>query len=318
MTESNSSDSEGGGGDGVEVLAPLLAAQPLPPTGRIRSLEEARRALRVPTAPTREVLQAWGVPNQQLVAFQIGGDASADLVAEFAALLVLRRDGGHLQTNPAGTPLRLAETGNALWIVYGSIVKAVDEALVLGALSLGPAFDLQTGERGNDAALGVTAELLRLLSPTKLLSQTIEYLERPQRLLAPITSSHEEPDSDERDASSEKSDRPTPPVGRARRTAITEELLAEMASRYVTLYRRGQRQPLPQLAREFGITRSQARDRIHRARQQGWLEPGRERRAGGEPGRRLIASGWKPPEFEADMSVSDPGIRTESRPPRGR
>jgi hypothetical protein len=50
-----------------------------------------------------------------------------------------------------------------------------------------------------------------------------------------------------------------------------------------------------QIAREFGITRAQARDRVHRARTQGYLEPGTQGRAGATIGPRLKELGWNPP-----------------------
>ena len=54
--------------------------------------------------------------------------------------------------------------------------------------------------------------------------------------------------------------------------------------------------PLPQLAREFGITREQARDRIHKARTRGYLTKGKQGRAGANPGRRPKSSAgtWAP------------------------
>ena len=166
MPASNSSKSTGAPDDGIaEHLAPLIAAQPGPPTGRITTLEEARRALSIPTSAAPEVLHVWGVPNDHLVAFRVSDQADPDLVAEFAALLVVHRDNGRLRGKPPGVRLRLAEKGNSLWVAYGPIVKAIDKALVIGGLNLGPAFDLQAGKQGNDAALGITAELLRLTQP---------------------------------------------------------------------------------------------------------------------------------------------------------
>src|SRR4051794_37728957 len=103
MTESNSSAGEGVlGGSVAAHLAPPIAAQPGPPTGRVRTLEEARRALRIPTSAAPEVLRVWGVPNDQLVAFRVRDDAEPDLVAEFAALLVLHRENGRLRSKPTG------------------------------------------------------------------------------------------------------------------------------------------------------------------------------------------------------------------------
>ena len=302
MSGSNSSESMGApGGSIAEHLGPLTAAQPSAPTGRVRTLAEARRALSIPTSAAAEVLQIWGVPNDQLVAFPVSDDADPDLVAEFAALLVVHRDHGRLGSKPAGVRLRLAEKGNSLWIAYGPIVKATDEALVLGGLNLGPAFDQQAGKQGNDAALGVTAALLRLISPNTLLSKSVDYLERYRRV-STITA-HQA--AAEQPGSAPATDEQR--VGRGRRAVISDELLAAMAMSYIILCRNGCRQPLPLLAERFGIDRSQARDRIHQARQQGWLTTGAERRAGGEPGPRLIASGWQPPAFDPPEPINTTG-----------
>jgi hypothetical protein len=248
--------------------------------------------LSIPTSARPDVLHVWGVPNDHLVAVRVSDQADPDLVAEFAALLVVHRDNGRLRSKPTGVPLRLAEKGNSLWVAYGPIVKAVDQALVLGALSLGPAFDQQAGDLGNDAALGVTAALLRLISPNKLLSQSVDYLERYRRISTITAHQAAAEHADSAPAADEQH------VGRGRRAVVSDELLAAMAMSYISLCRSGRRQPLPLLAAQFGIDRRQARDRIHQARQTGWLTSGRARRAGGEPGPRLVASGWRPPEFD--------------------
>ena len=61
-----------------------------------------------------------------------------------------------------------------------------------------------------------------------------------------------------------------------------------IASRYVTLVSLGSRRPLPRLAEEFGLTREQARDRIHRARELGHLMPTKPGRVNAEPGPKLL------------------------------
>src|SRR5690242_7414483 len=97
-----------------DVLAPLAAAWPGRPTGRVRSLEEARRALRIPTSADDEVLGIWGVPNDfQLAVYPIKEADAPDRVAEFALLRVLERSEGDLVARDRRTQLRLEEKNNA-------------------------------------------------------------------------------------------------------------------------------------------------------------------------------------------------------------
>jgi hypothetical protein len=274
-----------------ERLAPLWAAAPPPPSGRIRTVTEARSALKVPTSAEPGVLKAWGVPfDFRLIAFPVADDSQPDLVAEFAALLALRREGQRLTRDKADRRLRLSEKSNTLWIVHGPLVQAADKTLVIGALTIGPAFDGQLSRKGDEIALGVTSELLRLLSPTRLLSETVEYLQRSrywsevaQRLGAP--SLPEEQQEVHRRIEE----------GRPRHTRVPEQQIKELAQRYLVLHLLGIRHPLPQLAREYGITRDQVRDRIHKARRLGYLQGGKQGRAGANIGPRLKALGWSPP-----------------------
>ena len=72
----------------------LRAFRARPATGRVRSLDEARSALRIPTSSDPDVLQSWGVPSDfQLIAFLVNDPDSPTLLAEFAVLRVLTRQG---------------------------------------------------------------------------------------------------------------------------------------------------------------------------------------------------------------------------------
>jgi hypothetical protein len=258
-------------------------------SGRVRSLAEARAALRLPETPAG--VKAAGVPAATVCAFPVADPDQPELVAEFAALVVLARQGGRLVERRAGQRLRYAQKSTALWVVYGALVQATDGALVISALAIGPAFAGQLTDRGDDVAVGVTAELLRLLSPTTLLGAAVEYLHRSrywlqvaERLGAPVM-----PERQRR--AFRRLER-----ARLRRSALSEQQIAEIAKRYLALYRSGMRRPLPQLANEFGISREQARDRVRRAREFGYLTAGTPGRAGAEPGPRLHELGWQPPK----------------------
>lgn len=279
----------------MEQLAALHAAAPTRTPGRIQTLAQARSALRIPTSAEPDVLKAWGVPSDfELVAFPVSDEHQPELVAEFALLRVLRREGRKLVAHRAGQQarLRLKEKSNALWVVYGSIVQACDDMLVLESLSIGPAFEGQLSRRGDDVSRGITADFLRILSPARLLSASVEQLQRHGYLL---------------DLAMDQQDGPQPmsenqrqlleriSEGRPRQAHISDEELAEIAKRYIILVVLGCRRPLPQIALEFGITRTQARDRVHKARQRKFLGPAKPGRAIPAVGPRLKKTGWKPP-----------------------
>ena len=123
------------------------------PNGRVRSLEEARRALWIPKNSDPEVLRAWGTPTDfQLAVYPVEEAEAPRRVAEFALLRVVKREGHKLVAGDRGTRLRLAEKSNALWIVYGSIVVATDGSLVIESLAVGPAFEDQLSREGDDIA----------------------------------------------------------------------------------------------------------------------------------------------------------------------
>lgn len=272
-----------------ETLAPLAAASRGAPTGRVRSLSEARRELRIPESAEREVLQLWGTPKDfQLVVYPISEPEQPDLVAEFALLRVVQRKGSELVAGDKRTRLRLREKSNALWVVYGSIAVATDAALVIESIAIGPAFEGQLSRSGDEIAHGVTGQLLRLLSPPQILAACAEQLRRQEYWLDEtarrrgVTS----PVSTKQRELLERVDQ-----GRPRHARVSDDQLAELAARYLTLYQRGNKRPRAQLAQEFGLTTTQVRDRLHQARKRHYLTPGTQGRAGANPGPRLPKRG---------------------------
>jgi biotin operon repressor len=276
------------GGSTEERLAPLWEAAREPTSGRIRSLPEARSALRIPATAEPDVLRAWGQPADfQLVAFAVDDPAQPQLVAEFAVLRVIHRQGRELQAAEPRTRLPARAKSNLLWIVYGSIVQAADHTLVLESLSIGPAFEGQLSRKGDDIAHGVTAQLLRLLSPARLLAQTVEHLQRQRYQLERAEHQGGPPMPAAQRATLQQIE-----AGRPRGARVSAEETASIARLYLTLCQNGNKHPLPLLASKLGITREQARDRVHNARKQGYLKPGNRGRAGAEPGPKL--KGWNP------------------------
>jgi hypothetical protein len=63
----------------------------------------------------------------------------------------------------------------------------------------------------------------------------------------------------------------------------------DVALEYLEIYEGGSRTVLKELAERRGIPRQTVRDWVARARQIGYLAPGKQGRAGGTPGARLIA-----------------------------
>jgi hypothetical protein len=277
---------------GFGRLGPLAAASRGRPSGRVRSLDEARRALRIPNSSEPEELRAWGVPpDLQLAVYPVEETDAPGRVAEFALLRVVKREGHKLVAGDRRTRLRLAEKSNALWIIYGSIAIAIDGSLVLESLAVGPAFEDQLSREGDDVALGITGQLLRLLSPPRILAACAEQLIVQGHLLDAAAAHHHR----------------TPPLsrkqyelldridqGRPKNAAVSDDDLAEFAARYLTHYHRGVPQLRLRLAREFGLTTTQVRDRTNQARRRGYLTPGSQGRAGANPGPRLLERGWQP------------------------
>jgi hypothetical protein len=262
-----------------EALKPLQDSAPRPSTKRVRTLDEARRALRIPTTYSPEVLQAQGIPNDfWTAAYRVTDRHHPERVAEFAIGRVVTRTGGRLHPRTRGTRLNLSEASNALWIVYGALALSAHNGLVIETISVGPAYDRQFSNKNDDVARGVTNELLRLVRLPDIITKVVERLG-----LAPA------PD---RQLSGTVEPLKTPT---AARRPLTEDELIAIAKRYLELCQLGERHPLPQLAREFGLSRSQARDRIHKARTRHYLAPGDPGRATATPGPALKELGWTPP-----------------------
>ncbi len=283
-----------------EAFAPLFEAAPEPPSGRIRHLSEARSALRIPTSAAPEVLKAWGTPQDfQLIATPVNDPAQPNLLAEFAALTIVRRQGRRLIQGRAGVRLSKNRIGNVLWVTYGSAVQTTDGTLVLGSLGIGPAFTEQLSRNSDEIARGITAELLRLQSPASLLSETVEYLQRHHHWNQLLATGNKQPIPKAQQDTLSRLNQARPKYSR-----VTDEQLADLAKRYIVRAPLRRRHPLPQLASEFGITREQAKDRIYKARKLKYLQGGRQGRAGAEPGPRL--RGWQPPEIttQGDATTS--------------
>jgi hypothetical protein len=274
-----------------EGLAALAAAAPPRTSGRIRTLAEARSALKIPTSSRPAVLSAWGTPpDSWREAYPVKDDSFPDRVAEFAVLRVVTRVGGRLVPRPVGRRLNMREKSNALWIVHGSIVLTAHNGLVIETLGLGPAFDEQFSHKDDEIARGITTELLRMVKLPRILNDTVERLQQNGYLLDRAAKLGSPPMSDtQRELLAKVA------TASRLRTPVTREQLIAISQRYITLCQYGVRHPVATIAEELGITHQQARDRIHKARAQNYLAPGVRGRATAAPGPELTKLGWQPP-----------------------
>jgi hypothetical protein len=284
-----------------EALAPLIGAAPPPSNGRIRTLAEARSALGVPTSADPHVLLIWGIPaDYQAKAFPVIDCNDPRLVAEFAALRRLKTRDGRPLPAERGDRGHVNEAGALLWIVYGTVIQASDGVLMIESLNIGPAFATHENRTSTNPAHTINSQLLRLISPARLLTQTVEHLQRDGYWLqahaergGPQLSAKQRDLIDRIDQS------------RPKNTVVTDEHLADLAKTYIVLCTRGLRHPLPYLARAYGITREHARDRIHQARKRGYLTPSKQGRTNHALGPRLRQLNWNPPHPHPEHRRTD-------------
>jgi hypothetical protein len=229
----------------------------------------------------------YGVGPTKLHAFLVIDRSEPDVVADFVQEKVTIRSGRNLVEFSDQRKGRLTR-----WVLWGPLVESPDHVLVVGSLSIAPALP----ETDRDVkARGVTTELLRLVSPAAIVSEALRLLRRGEHL----------------SRSGEQLRGQAIPVELQRAykrlrklstvaSGTSEDELRSIAERYCVLCARGLTRPLPQLAAEFGLTRDQARDRVRRARELHYLEPGRRGLAVGIPGPMLLA---KRPDLEQKLNA---------------
>jgi hypothetical protein len=290
-----------------DLFSPTGAERPRHTSGRIRDLEEARAALAIPLAPTVAALNRWGAPHDfWLVAYPVNDAQHPGRVAEFAVLRVVVRDAGRLAPRPTGRRLHVRETSNALWVVYGAVTISAHNGLVLETLTIGPAFPGQFTDLDDEIARGITTELLRLLSLPELINKVAERLLQHGHALD-RAAHHGAPGMSE----TQRELLNTLAAATRPRAPVSDDELVTIAQRYIALCLAGHRSPVRQLAAELGISREQARDRVHKARTKKYLAPGRAGRATATIGPALEKLGWKPPVFPVTRSDSNETLLSE-------
>jgi hypothetical protein len=230
-----------------------------------------------------------GTPASAVRAIVVSDAESPQIEAEFAARIMLTRQGRRLRERHRGDPRpRRGSLANLWWIGWGHVERAADGALVIGSLGIAPHH--RDDSPRSDVALGVTAEVLRAISPARILADAIAHIQTSGRWLEDIEQlgGPSMPEAQRQAIERIKS-------GRIRHSPVSEDEIEAIALRYLSLYRSGIKRPLRQIASEFGITRDQARDRVRRARELEFLTTGTPGRAGAGPGRRLRPN---PPQTE--------------------
>ena len=266
-------------------------------SGRIRSAADAEHLLG-DDRPNQLLGQSPSVSVSDVSAIPVEDPDEPEVVADFAARIMLTRDRGTLRERRPGDRTRRAAAANLWWITWGPIVRASDGGLAIGSLSIAP--HRRSAEEQGDVALGVTGEMLRVIAPAKILADAVAYLRRTAHWLGAAESLGHPPAPE---AQKRALSRVT--AARTRPARVSDDELAAIAARYVQLFTRGVRRPLPQLAAEFGLNHAQARDRVYRARQKDYLSSGTQGKAGGEPGPRLL-----------ERQQSDPSDPRGSKPRR--
>jgi hypothetical protein len=275
---------------------------------RIRTAGEARKAAWILPPPDRlpepgrvhhdlalERGRRYGVSQTTIRAFLVDDSNDPHVVADFVVELVAARTGGKLVEWTRTTKGRLSR-----WVLWGTLVETPSGVLVMGSLNIEPAVP----ETDQDASgRGVTAELLRLVSPAFIVAEAVAYLRRSEH----VERTHRtEPMTQKRERAYNRLHEL-----RTVAAATPEEQIRSIAQRYCELVARGLTRPLPRLAAEFGLTREQARDRVRRARELDYLKPASRRgRAEGIPGPKLLRE-------RPGLSKALAAMRREARKTKG-
>lgn len=258
-------------------------------TIRIRSAAEARAVHNIqrpaPPIPAagidfgRDVLPPgeYGVPISRLLAYLVVDATAPELVAEFSCRLVVMRQGRKLVERTTSSRSQAGRLSQ--WVIWGQLVEAAEVTMIVGSLTVDPYLPGYSGDE-SPAGRGVSAELLRLVSPASIAAEASAHI---------LKGAHEHSSRGTKippryQTALERLKRLRPP-----NAPTPDSQIEQIAIRYLQLFDAGVKQPLPVIAAQFGITREQARDRVSRAREMKYLQPGKPGRAGATPGERLIA-----------------------------
>jgi hypothetical protein len=222
------------------------------------------------------------------------------VLAQVVARVALTRDRGRLVRHE---PVRrgAATRVTMLCVAFGPLIETPDSRIGFGSLEVGPLLTPRPAEPNAvalpdeelpwqrwlpDPSIPVTAGLLRLISPEKMVAEAVPQLRAAEHWHRVAESrGRAEPMTEAHLRAYRRLRRGRTPGARP-----SDREIALITRRYLQLVERGVRHPLRQMADELGLTRTQVRDRIHRARVLGYLMPARQGRVSAERG-----PAWPPP-----------------------
>jgi hypothetical protein len=223
-----------------------------------------------------------------VIAFPLApGPSRPHAVAEFAAELLLNRDGKRLRLAKPGERPRFSERANLRWIAWGDLIATPGGHLALGPLSIAPYPGATTNlEPGSPPYRGVTSEVLRAVPIERLIREIVAYLQTVadwQQHLADTYGWAPPADQQQLLADAVKRTRSS-----TRRRKYPDDHYRDVALLYLQLLGQGQTStPIAHLAKKLGVTTPTARNWVHRARQLGYLTQGSRGKPGAQPGPRL-------------------------------
>jgi hypothetical protein len=225
-----------------------------PPPGYVATAEDVREHVVGKDSP----LSGWSESGVHS-AFPIDDPRHPSQLAEFAGVLILRRE---------GKQLKWAERGSFRFYYFGTVIRADDGSLAVGDLAIHawPNAD-RVGFRG------LTREVLRAISPSAI--------------VADVASFHDVRRTSKRTLEFRPLVDGAP--RRGRRPSLSEETLRQYALRYLELLDQGVGRGIhARLAEEFELQNAaRSRELARRARREGFLITTHKGRAGALPGPRL-------------------------------
>lgn len=226
------------------------------------------------------------------VTWRMALDEESDVLAQVAAMQPLVRSGGRLVRHESRDSKIATEM---LLIAFGELVATPDSRIGFRSLQVGPVLTPHPEEVEwfpefplprwlPDPSIPVTAALLRLVSPERIVSQAVAEMRASEYWRQVAVGLGAEPMSERQLRAYRRLHTSRPPGVRP-----SEREIELIARRYIQLVaHQGVRRPLPIMADELGLSRAQVRDRVHRARDLGYLEPARPGRVSAEPGPKMV------------------------------
>jgi hypothetical protein len=215
--------------------------------------------------------------------------ARPEVVAEFAAAVLLIREGRRLRLAQRGERPKFVDRANLRWICWGDLIVASPGALALAPLSIAPwPGAAQRLEAGAEAFTGVTSDVLRAIRPDVLIAAIVDHLEELHIAQQHRVDRHGTGSSEQARQQLAESLSRARSARRQDGRSYPDSHYRDIALLYLDLLAQGHRRRITQqLADQLGISTSTARNWIHRARQLEYITPAQQGQPGAHPGPRL-------------------------------